>query len=294
MTYTVLPQSRGRYRIGPLTVDLADAFGLTRRRMEFDERDELLVTPEIEDLSVSPDPAQGPSFGLSRARQLLRTGEEYYMMRQYREGDDLRRLHWPSVARTGELMIRQDEATRRASGLVFLDNRQAALGQSHGAAFERAVSVAGSVGVLLARSGFTVRFATTELPAAAATEDRFLDTLAGVSHSSSRTIGPALARLRGAASADTSLVLVSAPPSAEELAPLLRAGAGFGRCLAVFVYPIDPAALPPDRQAQLEGRATQARLALTRSGWDCIVIPPSMRLSERWHAPKERLLASNG
>ena len=40
------------------------------------------------------------------------------------EGDDLRRIHWPSVARTGELMIRQDESSRRASGLVFLDNRR--------------------------------------------------------------------------------------------------------------------------------------------------------------------------
>ena len=293
VSYTVLPQSRGRYRVGPLSVDMADAFGLTRRRMEFDERDELLVTPEIEDLSTPPDPAQGPSFGFTRARQLLRTGEEYYTMRQYREGDDLRRLHWPSVARTGELMIRQDEATRRATGLVFLDNRQAAIGQTHGSAFERAVSVAASVGVLLTRAGFSLRFATAELPATPVVEERFLDTLAGVTHSPARTIGPALARLRGAASADTSLVFVSAPPAPTELAALLRSTAGFGPRLAILVYPIDPSALPADRQAQLEGRATQARLALTRAGWDCIVIPPSMRLSERWHTPKERLAVSN-
>ena len=37
-------------------------------------------------------------------------------MRGYQEGDDLRRIHWPSVARTGELMIRQDESSKRASG----------------------------------------------------------------------------------------------------------------------------------------------------------------------------------
>ncbi len=74
-------------------------------------------------------------------------------MRQYQQGDDLRRIHWPSVARTGELMIRQDESSRRASGLVFLDNRGHALGQSHSPAFERAVSVAATLGVLLAQRG---------------------------------------------------------------------------------------------------------------------------------------------
>ena len=49
-------------------------------------------------------------------------------MRGYQEGDDLRRIHWPSVARTGELMIRQDEASRRAGGLIYLDSREALLG----------------------------------------------------------------------------------------------------------------------------------------------------------------------
>jgi hypothetical protein len=49
--------------------------------------------------------------------------------------------------------------------------------------------------------------------------------------------------------------------------------------------------LPPERQAQLEGRASQARLSLARAGWDVIVLPPSMRLLERWHTPLERPLA---
>ncbi|HSH31994.1 MAG TPA: DUF58 domain-containing protein, partial [Actinomycetota bacterium] len=116
VSYTVLPQTRGRYRLGPLSVDITDPFALTRQRLEFDERDELLVTPEIEDLLGGSDGAVGQSFGASRARQLFRTGEEYYTMRGYQEGDDLRRIHWPSVARTGALMIRQDESSKRASG----------------------------------------------------------------------------------------------------------------------------------------------------------------------------------
>ncbi len=290
-TYTLVPQTRGRYLLGPLVVDVSDPFALTRLRLEFDERDELLVSPEIEDLGAAPDPSSGPSFGASRARQLFRTGEEYYTMRAYQEGDDLRRIHWPSVARTGELMIRQDESTRRASGLVFFDTRAAALGRSHTPAFERGVSAAASVGVLLARRGFVLRLATTELPAAALSEDRFLDALTGLSHAEARSIGPALAHLRAGSSPDTSLVFVSAPPAPAELASLIRAGAGFGQKLAILIYPTDPTRLPPERQAQLEGRATQSRLSLTRAGWDVIVLPPSMRLQERWHSPQERPLA---
>jgi uncharacterized protein (DUF58 family) len=275
-----------------MTVDVSDPFALTRVRLEFDEREELLVTPEVEDLASTPDASVGPSFGASRARQLFRTGEEFFTMRAYQEGDDLRRLHWPSVARTGELMIRQDESARRATGLVFVDTRATSLGQMHSAPFERAVSVAASVGVLLSRGGFGLRLATADTPAAPLTEDRFLDALAGVSHTQGSSIGPSLAHLRAAASTETSLVLVSGPPPPSELTAFIRAGGGFGPKLAVLVYPVDPASLPPERQTQLEGRATQARLALTRAGWDCLVLPPSMALKERWHAPRERLAHS--
>lgn len=291
--YTVMAQTRGRYRLGPLTIDVSDPFALTRQRLEFDELDELLVTPEIEDLAATPDPSSGPSWGATRARQLFRTGEEYYTMRQYQEGDDLRRIHWPSVARTGDLMIRQDESSRRASGLVFLDNRGHSLGHAHTPAFERAVSVAASLGVLLARRGFSVRVGTTETQPAPVNEDRFLDTLAGLSHASARSVGPSLAHLRAAASNDTSLVYVAAPPAPGELTSLIRAGAGFGPKLVVLVHPVDPQRLPPGRAAQLEGRATQARLAFARAAWDCIVLTPSTTLKERWHAPKERPLVAS-
>jgi uncharacterized protein (DUF58 family) len=294
VAYSILSQARGRYRLGPLEVDVQDAFGLTRRRLEFDQTDELLVTPEIEDLTRTPDPAFGPNVGTSRTRQLFRTGEDYFTMRQYQEGDDLRRIHWASVARTGELMIRQDETSKRATGLIFLDNRSMAIGQIYAPAFERAVSVAASVGALLAGSGFGLRLGTADSAAMAVSEERFLDALAGVSHVATRSVAPALAKLRAAASADTSLVFVSGLPTPTELAALLRAGSGFGPRLAVLVYPVDPRTLPPDRQSQLEGRATQARLAFTRAHWDCIVLSPNTRLAERWHAQRERPLASSG
>lgn len=277
INYSVLPQARGRYAVGPLTLDASDPFGLTRRRIVVDDVDHLIVTPEIEDLSVPPQASTGKGIGGARARQLMRSGDEYYTLRAFEEGDDLRRIHWASVAKTGQLMIRQHESTRRASAVVFLDARENALGQAHGAAFERAVSCAASVGVLLARNGFALRLATTDTPATLLTEDAFLDALAGVMH---RRV--------------SALVFVGAPPAPNELPALQRAGSGFGPRLAILVHPVDPATAPPNRRTQLDARATGAMLTLGRAGWDCIVLPPSMRLLERWHRPRELRLAHSG
>ena len=148
--------------------------------------------------------------------------------------------------------------------------------------------------MVLSRGGFSLRFATADTPPAALSEERFLEALTSVGHSQVRSIGPSLAHLRASASGDTTLVVVAAPPQPVELTSLIRSGGAFGPKLAVLVYPVDPDTLPPERQAQLEGRATQARLALTRAGWDCIILPPSMRLKDRWHVPKERRLVHSG
>jgi uncharacterized protein (DUF58 family) len=291
--YTVVPQTRGRYPIGPLSVDISDPFALTRLRLEFDDREELIVTPEIEDLTAAPDAPFGSNVGLSRARNLFRTGEEFYTMRQYQLGDDLRRIHWPSVARSGELMIRQDETSRRSNAVVFLDTRATAMGQSHSTAFERGVSVAASIGMLLAHGGFSLRVATSESPPAPVSEEGFLDALTGVTHAKGHSLGPALAYLRSGSGSDTTLIAVTSPPVATELNSLIRTGSGFGPKLAVLIYPIDPDTLPPERQAQLEGRASQARLSLSRSGWDVLVLPPSTRLKDVWHTTRARPLVGS-
>jgi uncharacterized protein (DUF58 family) len=292
VSYPLVPRARGHHHIGPLTVDATDAFGLARRRVRLEGRDTLIVTPEVEDLSIPPEAGSGSGFGASRSRQLLRTGEDYYTMRRYQEGDDLRRIHWPSVARTGDLMIRQDEASRRASALLFIDNREASLGRAYTPAFERAVSAAASVGALLVTSGFALRIAGADRPAAAQTGDTFLDALAGFREAPVHALGAALTALRSAGSPETSLVFVGAPPAPQELSSLSRAAAGFGPKLAICVHPVDPATAPASRREQLTSRATQATLTLTRAGWDCIVLTPTTRLLDRWHTPKQRRAAS--
>src|SRR5207244_6621366 len=160
--YTIPCRTRGRFSIGPLTLTLSDPFALTRIELTYDERDEVMVLPEVEKLDTGLPSPLGAGRGRSLSRVLLPSGEDFYTMREYQIGDDLRRIHWPSVARRGRLMIRQDEASRRGTAAIFLDTRVSALGASGDPAFERAVSAAASMSVLLARSGFTVRLTTSE------------------------------------------------------------------------------------------------------------------------------------
>jgi uncharacterized protein (DUF58 family) len=292
--YSLTPRQRGRYTLGPLTVDLSDPFALTKLRIEFDEREELVVAPEVENLTGGPDSPFGLTSGLALSRHLFRTGDEFYTMRPYVEGDDLRRIHWPSVARSRELMIRQDESTRRSTAVLFVDTRDSAVGQTHGACFEKSVSCAASVGILLMRYGFSVKLATTQLPPQRVGEEQLLEILAGVAHHSARALTTGLSRLRMVAASDTTLVVVGAPPPPTELASLIRTGATFGPKIGVFVHPTDPESLPPDRRGQLEGRASQARLSMSRSGWEILVLPPSARLREVWHANRTRPLVVSG
>jgi uncharacterized protein (DUF58 family) len=292
--YSLTPRRRGRYTLGPLSVDLSDPFALTRLHMEFDEREDLVVAPEIENLAGGPDSPFGLASGLALAKHLFRTGDEFYTMRPYVEGDDLRRIHWPSVARSGELMIRQDESTRRSTAVLFVDTRDSAVGQTHGPCFEKVVSAAASVGILLMRYGFSLKLATTQLPAQRVGEDQLLEVLAGVAHHSARAMTTGLTRLRMVAATDTTLVVVGAPPPPSELAALIRTGATFGPKFGIFVHPTDPESLPANRREQLEGRASQAQLSLSRSGWEVVVLPPSARLRDVWQAKRNRPLVVSG
>jgi uncharacterized protein (DUF58 family) len=282
--YMLPCRARGRYTIGPLSLTLADPFALTRITLKFEQRHEVVVLPEVENLDEGVASPLGAGSGRSLSRLLLPSGEDFYTMREYQIGDDLRRIHWASVARRGRLMIRQDEASRRGTAALFLDTRVAALGASGEPGFERAVSVAASLSVLLSRAGFMVRLVTGGSKGIVGGRERILEELAGVRHDHVSTLSQSLIPMRSAAGADTTFVAITAPPLANEIPLLTRAGGAFGPKLAVLIYPTDPAVLPAAAQAELEGRASVARLSLLRGGWDVIVMSPTSRLKDAWNA----------
>ena len=90
-------------------------------------------------------------------------GEDDQSIREYRDGDDLRRIHWPATARTGDLMVRQEDRPARRRAMILLDPRAGAH-QGHGAAssFEWAVSAAASVVTHLAGLGYATHLICSE------------------------------------------------------------------------------------------------------------------------------------
>jgi uncharacterized protein (DUF58 family) len=162
VTYQVRSDVRGRYEIGPMTVKIADPFGLIELGRAFQTSTPFTVTPRTVPLP-SIDLGDGASTsGDSRPRSFAGGSAEDVTVREYRRGDELRRVHWRSSARIGQLMVRREEQPWQARATVFLDNRMVAhRGQGAASSFEAAVVAAASVAVHLTQRGFTVRLVTS-------------------------------------------------------------------------------------------------------------------------------------
>jgi uncharacterized protein (DUF58 family) len=149
--YRIPTRRRGRYRVGPLSIAISDPFGVARRTEPSPGEAELVVRPRVHDI-VAPVAVGGritAEHEATAARAVVSDlGDEFVTLRDYELGDDLRRVHWRSTARTGDLMIRQDEARWRSRAAVVLDVRGAAHDAS---SFEVAVEAAASVTSRLAR-----------------------------------------------------------------------------------------------------------------------------------------------
>lgn len=116
-SYRVTPSRRGVYSLGPLSVRVCDPFGLAEAVGRAAGEAKLRVHPRFE---VLPDSAL-PGGGRLRRRatgQSDGTEPDTFLLKRYSVGDDIRRVHWPTTARVGDLTLRHDEP--RHSGLVVV------------------------------------------------------------------------------------------------------------------------------------------------------------------------------
>jgi uncharacterized protein (DUF58 family) len=170
VTYQVRSDVRGRFEIGPMTVRVSDPFGFIELGRAFHTTVPLTVTPRTVALPHIPLGGAWTGSGDNRPRAFATGSAEDVTVREYRRGDDLRRVHWRSSARVGELMVRREEQPWQSRATLFLDNRlRAHRGQGVASSLEAAVSAAASIAVHLSHRGFTVRLvtATGEDPASA-------------------------------------------------------------------------------------------------------------------------------
>jgi len=121
--YRVDGHRRGRHVLGPLRLRLVDPFGLVERSAVGTDTAPLLVVPRVRALGAG-GPAGGQGGGGEGVRRTIAVhGEDDVSTREYRHGDDLRKVHWRATARMGELMVRLEERPWRAQATLFLDTR---------------------------------------------------------------------------------------------------------------------------------------------------------------------------
>src|SRR5829696_7323250 len=222
--YPVRSDARGRYKIGPLRLRLADSFGLVELTRSFSAVDRLTVVPVVHPLPPVRLGGAWESGGESVSRSAAIRGDDDAATREYRNGDDLRKVHWRSTARVGKLMVRREERPWQSRATLLLDTRAAAhRGEGPGSSLEWAVSAVASVGVHAARRGFSVRLITDAGAAAGggdiAAEGVLLDHLAEVSASHNPGLEAATSPLRGSEGLGT-LVAVLGLLNAEQAALL--------------------------------------------------------------------------
>jgi len=288
MTYSVRSDVRGRYILGPLTVRLSDPFGFVELSRAFSARTALVVTPVIHQLPTTTLSGDWSGTGDNRPRAFAAAGTEDITVREYRLGDDLRRVHWRSTARTGEIMVRREEQPHQSRVTIMLDSRTGAhRGTGPSSSFEFAVSAAASVASHLADKGFVVRMLIDGQGSADGTwHDRGISAPAEV-----ETLLESLAVIQLSARATFDLtstdhsaaglvIAILGETTPADVAGLAGLKAGSTRALAIL---LDVAAWS---RSSSGGRATvsaddQAQV-LRRQGWTVMVARPGDRMSTLW------------
>jgi uncharacterized protein (DUF58 family) len=145
-SYRLRDVPRGRHVFAPVRLSIADPFGLAESGLVLEEQQALVVYPRLVELErLFFDGGSGPEHG---RRLLLRrpVGFDLHSVRDYQQGESLRRVHWPSTARRGSLMVKELEDSPRDEVAVLLDGDPAGVaGSPPNSSFDVAVRVAGSI-----------------------------------------------------------------------------------------------------------------------------------------------------
>jgi uncharacterized protein (DUF58 family) len=165
--YSLACSRRGVYQVGPLVAVAGDPIGLTARETVLCEPFELLVHPRVERVVGRPltrqyeDPPMRPPVS-----KPWPSGMELYGMREFRPGDNIRRIVWRATARTGKLMIWEAEQgiTDRILVVIDTDRGHHSRDGEHSESFETGVRIAASLGVAHLGDGYEVRCETNGGP----------------------------------------------------------------------------------------------------------------------------------
>jgi uncharacterized protein (DUF58 family) len=327
--YRVDGTHRGRHALGPLRLRLVDPFGLVERSAVGADTAPLIVVPR-----VRPLPAGGPSGGQGGGgegarRSIAVHGEDDVSTREYRHGDDLRKVHWRSTARKGELMVRLEERPWRAQATLLLDTRARAhlIGGHHGTAhlptapvvgppeddsppadsLEWLIEAAASIGSEFARRGAVLRAVTDAgelLPSSGfgrLTPEDLLVRLAGVSPSRLTSLDGGIEQLCRAAG-DGPVICLLGAVGPDDVVELARRRSGPTQDLAVLadIETWTPPGTGGRRAASAAARGVltaqreAAAALLRRAGWRVAIATAGLSVGDVWEALGAPTAASHG
>lgn len=159
IAYRLPTQRRGVLKVGPLDLVLGDPMGLTQARLRAAEVTTLMVHPYLMELkALTAIAGRDPTADQQPKRALANAGDEFFALRPYVMGDELKRVNWRASARSDDLVVRQEERPKTGRITVILDRRQEVYDYD---GFERAVSAALSALHSGFRGGDALRFLTS-------------------------------------------------------------------------------------------------------------------------------------
>ncbi|MGV8908886.1 MAG: DUF58 domain-containing protein [Propionicimonas sp.] len=276
-TYELRPGWRGRHRVGPAERIIADGLGLATISTIIPGTTDLLVTPSVEPLA---NLAGASGMGMASDATVLRTGlgaADDVLIREYRHGDDVRRIHWRSTARTGALMVRREERSWDPSATVLIDNRSIAY--SHRIPDDRlewAVSAAASIAIHLLSDGFDLTLVEADGTilsphrAVAGRESLVLEQLADLKTHTARTLGAAFATSARGAEGQLLIAILGRVDEADIVA--LTNARRQGRTCCALVVGATPEL------------AVAAAERVRAAGWRCAIGGPGTSVAEAWRA----------
>ena len=150
----VLYKRRGKYQYGDFLIESGFPFIFFRKTIHCQCRGEVIVYPEIKELDAGIPDMVTNWYDSSHTK--IGKGDEFSTIREFRYGDDWRRIHWKASAKSAQVMVKEYAAYEPKNLTIVLDNLKPLDEES----FEKAVSLAASMTDRFLNEGYFVRLLT--------------------------------------------------------------------------------------------------------------------------------------
>jgi uncharacterized protein (DUF58 family) len=272
LRYHVQPVLRGIQQLGPLKATITDPFGLA----EFERE------PRVVKLVGVPGGSGLGSGDDGSVRLNAGQGEDDAIVRPYRQGDDLRKVHWRSTAKRDEMMVRVEERPWRGGTTVLLDHRAGAhRGTGANSSLEWAVSFAASVCLHLHRYGQRIKLVTEsgglivrDQGDGTHNDHAVLDALAALQATPTTSMDSA-----GDPGGGQELIAILGATTPESLSQLVGHRSRGTRSLAVL---LDTSAWASPGEGETSTDIDGATALLRGAGWGVTVARPNTPMAATW------------